>query len=183
MSENIRRYASGAQKRKLMNKRSEEVQKQKFSITAFLNKSKGNTGEERNEEELETTDELHESGEEQRKEEENNYEETNCEENEENFQQIQSEIPSSKFPKNRFSSDIALWPKFISDNMIDYFINNVPTHTGNINNLKIQYSDRNRIYFRSLSEANFYCTKANGTKELRQWLLYSETSKCVYCYI
>lgn len=79
--------------------------------------------------------------------------------------------------------DIALWPDIISDKDIDYYITNKPNHTGDIKTLKCSYKDRNRFYFRRLQESHFYRIKSNGLKEKREWMIYSATSKCVYCYV
>lgn len=81
-----------------------------------------------------------------------------------------------------FPTDIALWPMHLSDKIIQHYLINKPCNTGDITTLKVEYTDRNRSYYRNISESNFYCVKANDTKEFRQWLLYSGTSKSVYCY-
>lgn len=80
---------------------------------------------------------------------------------------------------DQFSTDIAHWPAQSTEKMIAYYLINKPCSTGYITTLKMKYTDRNRTYYRSISESNFYCMKANGTKELRQWLLFSGTSKLV----
>ena len=48
--------------------------------------------------------------------------------------------------------------------------------------LKSVYKERDLCYCRGLSENHFYRIKSNGIKELRDCLVFSETSKCVYCY-
>jgi hypothetical protein len=43
-----------------------------------------------------------------------------------------------------------------------------------------------RKYFKGLNENHFYRAKKNGTKEKRMlsfFFFFSETSKCVYCYV
>ncbi|XP_031329798.1 zinc finger MYM-type protein 1-like [Photinus pyralis] len=83
-----------------------------------------------------------------------------------------------------FPLDIALWPSHISDDkIIDYLIDNKPQNIGDVGLLKSEFVDRNRKYSRSFCTSNFYTTKANGTKEFREWLRFSTTSKCVYCYV
>lgn len=66
--------------------------------------------------------------------------------------------------------------------MINCVILDKPKNIGKIDNLKSLYEDRYQVYYRGLSYAHFYYTKTNGLKEERNWLVFSETSKCVYCY-
>ena len=49
--------------------------------------------------------------------------------------------------------------------MIEYYLINKPCNIGDITNLRVEYTDRNRAYYRNLCDSNFYCLKANGTKE------------------
>lgn len=79
--------------------------------------------------------------------------------------------------------DIAKWPLDISDKFIDLIMANVPKNFGTIENLKSTYIDKERVYTRTFQESNFYTTKSNGIKEKREWLLFSETSKSVYCFV
>lgn len=79
--------------------------------------------------------------------------------------------------------DIAKWPLDISDKLIDLIVANVPKNYGTIENLKSTYVDKERVYTRTFQESNFYTTKSNGFKEKREWLLFSETTKSVYCFV
>ncbi|GBO04648.1 hypothetical protein AVEN_224527-1 [Araneus ventricosus] len=80
---------------------------------------------------------------------------------------------------DNFPNDIALWPHSISGAARDHYLLNRPSNVGNIKNLKVEYTDRNKIYYRNKSESDFYCFKANGKKEYREWLKFSETTKCI----
>ncbi|GBN46870.1 hypothetical protein AVEN_137500-1 [Araneus ventricosus] len=84
---------------------------------------------------------------------------------------------------DNFPNDIALWPHPISGAARDHYLLNRPSNVGNIKNFKVEYTDRNKIYYRNISESNFYCFKANGKKEFREWLKFSETTKCIYCFV
>ncbi|GFU04021.1 uncharacterized protein NPIL_378881 [Nephila pilipes] len=78
-------------------------------------------------------------------------------------------------------NDIALWPTTLTDLMIDYIIRKKPNNIGNIETLKSVYKDRDQVYYWGLSYDHFYRKKTNGVKEERNWLVFSETSKAVYC--
>jgi hypothetical protein len=52
-----------------------------------------------------------------------------------------------------------------------------------LENLKKEYIERDRKYYRNSQESKFYCVKINGTKEIREWLIFSETSKSIYCFV
>lgn len=95
---------------------------------------------------------------------------------------VQLETKSQMTPVS-YPSDIALWPSFITDKMIDFYLLNKPKNIGDLTDLKIEYEDRNRTYCRSFQESNFYYIKANGEKERREWLIFTETSKSIYCYV
>lgn len=82
-----------------------------------------------------------------------------------------------------FPIDIALWPLNLTSKMIEYYLINKPCNIGNIKNLKFEYTHGDKIYHRNLSDSHFFCLKANGLKEYREWLIFSETTKCVYCYV
>lgn len=101
-----------------------------------------------------------------------NIEEDNCNVNYENYE---DSLPGS--------NDIALWPSNLSDRKIDYLVKFIPHSVGDISSLKIEYTDRNRTYMRNFHTSDFYCTKANGKKEKREWLIYSETSRKIYCFV
>lgn len=103
---------------------------------------------------------------------EDNIEEDNCNVNYENYE---DSLPGS--------NDIALWPSNLSDRKIDYLVKFIPHSVGDISSLKIEYTDRNRTYMRNFHTSDFYCTKANGKKEKREWLIYSETSRKIYCFV
>ena len=85
--------------------------------------------------------------------------------------------------KNDIIEDIALWPDILTQGMIDYFVFNKPKNIGDIKQLKSLYKDRDRTYRRSLQEGHFYRIKTNGVKEKRDWLVFSETSRSIYCYV
>ena len=78
--------------------------------------------------------------------------------------------------------DIALWPTILTDAMIDHILRNKPKNIGNIEALKSAYKDRDEVYYRGLSYDHFYRIKTNGIKEEINWLVFSETSKSIYCY-
>lgn len=82
-------------------------------------------------------------------------------------------------PSPCFVSDPALWT-VISSEMVDYFINNPPPQ--NMNMLK----QTERIFGgkkRSLTEAHFYHVKQNGEKVIRKWLVLSESTKDLFCWV
>ena len=66
--------------------------------------------------------------------------------------------------------------------MIEYVIANKPKNIGDINALKKTYIDNQQSYKRGLLDRHFYRLNANGDKMERKWMVFSETSKCVYCY-
>lgn len=78
--------------------------------------------------------------------------------------------------------DVALWPVVITDQMITHILDLKIKNIGDISKALVVETDRGRKYSRHLSEANFYLQKANGIKEKRQWLIFSETTIKVYCY-
>ncbi|KAG5863685.1 hypothetical protein JTB14_028362 [Gonioctena quinquepunctata] len=77
------------------------------------------------------------------------------------------------------SHDISSWPTIVTDKMIEYYIVNKPCNGGDISKLKVDYTDRNRIYQRHLQDSNLYTTKANGVKERSELMIFSETTKSV----
>ncbi|XP_031335363.1 zinc finger MYM-type protein 1-like [Photinus pyralis] len=79
--------------------------------------------------------------------------------------------------------DISQWPDTLTEDMIQQVLNEKPKDIGDPTNSGILVKYRDRTYIRHLSENNFYRTKPNGTKEKREWLIFSETSGSVYCYI
>ena len=66
--------------------------------------------------------------------------------------------------------------------MIEYVIANKPKNIGDINALKKTYIDNQQSYKRGLLDRHFYRLNANGDKMERKLMVFSETSKCVYCY-
>lgn len=40
-----------------------------------------------------------------------------------------------------------------------------------------------KVITRKLKESHFYLRSANGTNEKREWLIFTETTKCIYCFI
>lgn len=85
--------------------------------------------------------------------------------------------------ETEFSLDIALWPPNPTNEMIDFFTKNVPKNVGKIENLKKQFTQGNKTFFRRLHQKHFFRIKTNGEKEKRNWLIFSETTKSVYCYV
>lgn len=81
------------------------------------------------------------------------------------------------------SEDIGLWPDVITDSIRDQFISKPPTNIGNISALSSQHLEGDRLVTRRLTETHFVINKTNGTREKREWLIFSETSGCVYCYV
>ncbi|XP_031336217.1 zinc finger MYM-type protein 1-like [Photinus pyralis] len=79
--------------------------------------------------------------------------------------------------------DIAKWPTDISEKLIGEILDSVPKNFGKIENLKSSYVDKEKVYTRTFQESNFYTIKSNGIKEKREWLIFSDTSKSVYCFV
>lgn len=80
-------------------------------------------------------------------------------------------------------SDIAVWPIKLTSNIIDHIIRNKPKNILNKSNFKSVYKDKTKIYNRGLLNDHFYRTKANGSREERRRILvFSETTRSVYCY-
>lgn len=82
--------------------------------------------------------------------------------NQENIKQ-ENEIPVNK-ENSEFCKDIGMWPMILTEKMKQYFIGNKPCNIGDIKNLRVEYVDRNRTYYRNISESNFYYMKANARK-------------------
>lgn len=82
-----------------------------------------------------------------------------------------------------YEPDIALWPQNLTQDMVEYYLINKPKSVGDLRLLKKEYFDSGRQYYRNLNENHFYRVKKNGAKEPREWLVFSETSKCAYCYV
>jgi hypothetical protein len=58
-----------------------------------------------------------------------------------------------------------------------------PQNVGNIKNSKIHFNEGGKIVTRKLNESLLYLTRANGTQEKSEWLIFSETAKSVNCFI
>ena len=82
-----------------------------------------------------------------------------------------------------YSKDVAVWPDVITEQSREQFVAEKPENVGSLSTSNVQFKDRDRLYWRRISEENFYLEKSNGSREKREWLIYSETSGCVYCYI
>lgn len=80
-------------------------------------------------------------------------------------------------------TDIAMWPANLPETMRNYVLDFKPKNVGDLSRAGMLMTDRGRQYFRHSSEHNFYLTKANGQKERREWLVFSEPSGSVYCYV
>ena len=208
-----RRFPSGAEKRKKKNEREKCDIQQRNSLEKFITHSNSNSLQNvLNDSELETGIGLIETNETESVDYITEAEEKNKEETEgqfdarkgstncltDNTKVIETDLQNENKKEEEithiddigegsidcvYPNDIALWPKYISEKMIEYYLINKPCNIGDITNLRVEYTDRNRAYYRNLCDSNFYCLKANGTKELREWMLFSETSKCVYCYV
>jgi hypothetical protein len=181
----MKRYQSGAEKRKKIKKQLEIAESQKnalhkfFTVNAEEDLPKGSDNSVSPS--LETI-ERHIDVENTEEGLMDNQEVTNAiEENSENANA--KDMPESRFDVDtEIINDIALWPTTLTDAMLDYILENKPKNIGNIDNMKSLYKDRDEIYYRGLSNDHFYRKKSNGTMEKRNWLIFSETSKSVYCY-
>lgn len=78
-----------------------------------------------------------------------------------------------------YNQDPATWD-IVSDNMIEYFINNPPEKNINlITETSKIIGGKNRL----LTESNFYRLKQNGEKIMRDWLVLSPSNKCLFCWV
>jgi hypothetical protein len=93
-----------------------------------------------------------------------------------------SDTPDTK-EHQTCSKDIALRPKPIRNDFIEFCLREKPQNLRNIKNSKIDCNAGGKIVMRKLNESHFYLTRANGTQEKREWLVFSETTKSVYCFI
>lgn len=80
---------------------------------------------------------------------------------------------------SHFNSDPAMWT-IIKDQMIEYFLVNPPSQ--NIHLVKETENLFGKIK-RSLTINNFYHEKVNGEKLNRRWLVLSESTKNLYCWV
>ncbi|GBM27349.1 Zinc finger MYM-type protein 1 [Araneus ventricosus] len=166
-----KRFQSGAEKRKKQKEKEKSIEKQRKFLAAFVVQSTSNTEE--------SSTPLHEDKSTLHPDTE--AETVNVEvRNEDEFQvenitskndgcgikhldaSDNSKIIENVNVSDNFPNDIALWPHSISDAARDHYLLNRPSNVGNIKNLKVEYTDRNKIYYRNISESNFYCFKANG---------------------
>lgn len=202
-----RSYVSGCEKRKKKKEKNERLQKQKDSLLVFLRSADGqkpmDSCTSKVNVQLEPTQELDQSNL------DNNSgkdilicshlspeEPPNLIINKHNYQSSERDKTINQEPEVTnheprptcsmsadYPTDIALWPLNPTPNMIDYFIRNKPENIGEMKNLRKVFSDSSKTYFRNINENHFYRLKTNGTKEKRNWLIFSETSKSVYCYV
>ncbi|GBN66677.1 Zinc finger MYM-type protein 1 [Araneus ventricosus] len=187
-----KRFQSGAEKRKKQKEKEKSAEKQRKFLAAFVVQSTSNT-EESSTPLHEDKSTLHPDTEaetvnvEVRNEEEFQVENITSKIDGCNIKHLDasddSKIIESVNVSDNFPNNIALWPHSISGAARDHYLLNRPSNVGNIKNLKVEYADRNKIYYRNISESNFYCFKANGKKEFREWLKFSETTKCIYCFV
>jgi hypothetical protein len=76
-----------------------------------------------------------------------------------------------------------LWPKPIGNDFIEFCLREKPKNVGNIKNSKIVFNEGGKTVATKLKESPFYLTRDNGTKEKKEWLIFSETTKSAYCFI
>lgn len=95
---------------------------------------------------------------------------------------IQSQEENSEPHNIIFMEDISNWPTVIPETFISQILTKKPI-SGKISGEKKCYHDRDRTYYRGLKESAFFRVKLNGSREKREWLIYSSESKSVYCYI
>lgn len=87
-------------------------------------------------------------------------------------------IEYSKLKKN-----IALWPLKISNELQEYFVMNPPDQNmDKIKNAR-QFFNGKKPKWLSLRISHFFFTDKNKNKFKREWLVYSEKSKKLYCYV
>lgn len=58
-----------------------------------------------------------------------------------------------------YPQDIALWPRHLTQDMVEYYLINKPKSVGNLKNVKKQYMDKGKQYYRNLNESHFYRVK------------------------
>ncbi|CAH0560643.1 unnamed protein product [Brassicogethes aeneus] len=80
-----------------------------------------------------------------------------------------------------FPCDLADWPQNISSKFQEYFLKNRPEQ--NIDKISGCLKQLDGKKSRCLQSSTFYKFKENGEKALREWLVYSPKSGCVYCYV
>lgn len=66
--------------------------------------------------------------------------------------------------------------------MVEFIIGNKPKNIGHINEIKSVYKHGDRTYYKGLCKENFYRKTSSGECEERTWIIFSETSKSIYCY-
>jgi hypothetical protein len=170
-------YESGATKRTKRQKREKGAAKQKNSLHSFLNPNSTTTT---------TTTDDHTP-------QDNNNNASSSTTSECNRQchspvnhltnTNESTSASASSGTDEILEDIALWPSVLTEKIRQQILEEKPKHIGNPINCGVLVKDRHRTHYRHFSKNNFYLEKSNGTKEKREWLIYSETSSSVYCYI
>ena len=197
----MKRYLSGSEKRQIKKRREQVVDQQKGALNKFLtdpgHSSHHKSSNNEDEEQRSSTSQQKELVEvESQNIEENNNNEVDKEpaNNQPSEKQIENNLEESPLEnietqtqaKNIQSQvtikDIALWPNILSNEMVEFLILNKPKNIGDITTLKSTYKDGDRIYKRGLCKDHFYRKISGGKKEERKWLIFSETSKSVYCY-
>lgn len=85
----------------------------------------------------------------------------------------------------QFVNDIANWPEVLTDALReDYIKCPPPSINGSLESSIIQSTDsKSKSITRKLTINAFFRTTKNGEKIKREWLVYTETSKCLYCYV
>ena len=79
-------------------------------------------------------------------------------------------------------SDIAYWPDYLTDAMQEYYIN-VPPKSSSLESSVIQYYEGSKLINQKLNSNAFFRITNSGEKIKRDWLVYTESNKSVYCYI
>lgn len=184
----MKRYQSGAEKRKKIKKQLEIAESQRNAFHKYLRVNakvdfpSTSTSDNSALLSFETTSERDVNVENLEEELIDNQEGTNV--TEQDFINVNAQdIPKSRFDVDiEVINDIALCPTTLTDAVVDHILEYKPRNIGNIDNMKSLYKDRDEIYYRGLSNDHFYRKKSNEIMEKRNWLIFSETSKCVYCY-
>ncbi|KAB0805389.1 hypothetical protein PPYR_02359 [Photinus pyralis] len=188
-----KRHLSGSEKRKRRKLQEKLVETQRHSLDAFLSRNKSDESGSRGHDDVadafvvNVATESDSKGGEQSKDVLHNdpvnidedptatsvaqEEEPNITDDKDNKVKNEDNLDNDEYPL-----DIGMWPKQLTSGMVNYYLLNKPRSVGDMSTLKVTYTDRN------ISKSNFYCTKSNGEKVLREWLQFSDQSKCVYCY-
>ncbi|GFT53759.1 hypothetical protein NPIL_578001 [Nephila pilipes] len=92
---------------------------------------------------------------------------SNNESNRDREREEDKDRPERFIDLDEMLNDIDLWPTTLTHLMIDYIIRMKPNNIGTIETLKSVYKDRDQVYYRGLSYDHFYRKKTNGVKEER----------------